>query len=179
MLYIGDVNRNKNLINLIRAVAQLDNAKLILVGKAFLNKNLPEVTEINEMIVKLDLTNRVEMTGYVSDQEKTNLLLSAGVYCQPSIYEGFGLSVLEAMAMGVPVVCGHNSALPEVSGDAAIYANVLDPTDLASKLRKVLEMKADERKRIVLMGFKQAGKFSWDKTAKETYEVYKNILAGK
>lgn len=162
ILYIGDINPNKNISSLLKAVAILKNEKLVLVGKA-----LAESKDIKNEIESLGMTERVTLTGFIDEQEKVNLLNKAKVYVQPSVYEGFGLPVLEAMSCGTPVICGNNSSFPEIAGDAATYANVSDPTDLADKIKNI----KPTGKELV-----QASKFSWAKTAEETIRVYRNIL---
>ena len=163
VLYIGDINPNKNLLSLFKAIALLKEEKLVLVGKA-----LAESAEIKKEIEILGITDRVTLTGFVGENEKIILLNKAKVYVQPSIYEGFGLPVLEAMACGTPVICGDNSSLPEVAGDAATYVDVTNPSDLADKILNVKKT----RKEII-----QAAKFSWEKTAKETLKVYEKVLS--
>lgn len=179
ILYIGDINANKNITKLLQTMALLPKYKLILVGKAFLEPNLPEAKDITAEINELGIYSRVVMTGYVSEQEKILLLNQAKVYVQPSIYEGFCLPVLEALSCGTPVVCGQNSSLPEVAGDAAIYADVTNPEDMAEKIKTVFNFSAKEREAIIDRGQIQAKKFSWQKTAEETVSVYKHILAKK
>ena len=173
ILYIGDVNANKNIFNLLKAIAILPNQKLVLVGKAFVEPELPEARAIRDEIKNLGIEDRVTLAGYVSDEEKIVLLNKAAVYVQPSIYEGFGLPVLEAMSCGTPVVCGRNSSLPEIAGEAAIFADVINPQDLAQKI--IMAKKGE----LVAKGLVQAKKFSWEKTARESYKIYEKVLAGK
>lgn len=168
VLYVGDVNPNKNINTLLNAMTLLPEYKLVLVGKAFLEPNLSEAIAIKKQIKDLELENRVTLTGFVSEEEKIALLNKAKVYVQPSIYEGFGLPVLEAMACGTPVICGRNSSLVEIAGDAATYANIEDSADLADKISKI---------KITGKEISQAKKFSWEKTAAETFNVYEKILA--
>ncbi|MCL4390434.1 MAG: glycosyltransferase family 4 protein [Patescibacteria group bacterium] len=169
ILYIGDVNPNKNLSSLIRAMVQLPDEKLVLVGKAFTDMNLPETRAIRAEIKNLGLEKKVSLPGFISEEEKVSLLNRAAVYVQPSIYEGFGLPVLEAMACGTPVVCGRNSSLPEIAGEAAVFADVSDSSDLA---RKILEAK---KGKLIQKGLAQAAKFSWEKTARETARIYEDL----
>lgn len=178
VLYIGDVDPNKNITALLKAMVLLPKYQLVLVGKAFLEPDLPEATATRKEIKDLGIENRVILAGFVSEEEKIALLNRAKVYCQPSIYEGFGLPVLEAMSCGTPVVCGKNSSLPEVAGEAAIYADVTSPDDLADKLLKILKLPKDEREKLSAECLLQAKKFSWEKTAKETYAIYQKVLAG-
>lgn len=164
VLYIGDINPNKNISSLFKAIALLKNEKLVLVGKA-----LSESMEIRKEINILGIKDRVKFAGYISEKEKIILLNKAKVYVQPSIYEGFGLPILEAMACNCPVICGRNSSLIEIAGDAATHSEVTDINDLSDKIKNV---KATEKEII------QARKFSWEKTATETVKIYEKILAG-
>lgn len=163
ILYIGDINPNKNLSSLFKATQLLPKAKLIMVGKA-----LAESIEIKKEISDLGISDRVTLKGFIEETEKIKLINKARVYVQPSIYEGFGLPVLEALACGTPVICGNNSSMPEIGGNAVTYANVLDPKDLADKINKIKPTGKE---------VKQAAKFSWDKTAQETVKVYEKVLS--
>lgn len=163
VLYIGDINANKNLSVLFKAISLLKDRKLILIGKA-----ISESEKIRSEIKNLGIEDKVVFKGFVSEEEKVQILNKVSIYVQPSIYEGFGLPVLEAMACGTPVICGKNSSLPEIAGDAATYADVLNPNDLVEKI---------ENARTTGREVIQAKKFSWEKTAAETYEVYKKVLA--
>lgn len=167
VLYIGDINPNKNLSSLFKAIALLKNEKLVMIGKT-----LAQSLEIKKEIKFLGIQDKVTLTGYVSEEDKINLINKAKVYVQPSIYEGFCLPVLEAMACGTPVICGRNSSLPEVAGNAATYADVTNVNDLADKIKNIKNDSGQAR-------MTQAAKFNWKRTAKETYEVYQKILAGK
>lgn len=167
VLYIGDVNANKNISTLLKAIAIIPDTNLILAGRAFLDNDLPEVMAIREEIKKLGIGPRVKFPGFVTGKEKVELLNQAKVYVQPSLYEGFGLPILEAMACGTPVICGGNSSMKEVAGNAATYADVADPNDLAEKIKSIQV----SGKEVV-----QASKFSWKKTASQTYDVYQSLL---
>ncbi len=167
VLYIGDINANKNISSLLKAVAMLKTTKLILVGKSFTDPVLAQAKAIRDEIKALGIENRVEIPGFVSEDDKIKLLQTAAVYVQPSIYEGFGLPVLEAMACGCPVVCGKNSSLVEIAGDAATYADVTNPVDLAAKISTIHPTGRE---------VSQAAKFSWQKTAEQTFAVYQKVL---
>lgn len=163
ILYIGDINPNKNLSTLLKTLVLLKSETLVMVGKA-----LKESQDIKKEIEALGISDRVILTGYVSSDEKVKLINLAKVYVQPSLYEGFGLPVIEAMACGTPVICGKNSSLPEIVGDAATFANVQDPIDLAEKISKI---KPTGRE------IQQAAKFSWEKTAQDTFKAYQKVLS--
>lgn len=178
VLYVGDVNWNKNLLTLARACKDIGTI-LVIIGKQAANDNIDKThIENKPFAVFLDefgLDPQIRRLGYVSDEDLVKIYNLASVYCLPSFYEGFGLSVLEAMSCGTPVVCSKTASLPEICGDAAIF---FDP-DNRKDLAKSLERLASEKKLRALMinkGFHQAGKFSWEKTASATAEVYRQVL---
>jgi len=122
----------------------------------------------------LGLTGRVVLTGYVPDSDLPALLSGALAFVYPSLYEGFGLPVLEAMACGTPVVCSNASSLPEVGGDAAL---LVDPHNTEALAESLARIAADEDLRRMLSekGFKQARRFSWQRTAREAMQVLEEV----
>ena len=180
ILYVGDVNYNKNVPVLIRAFAKIKNKKLnlVMVSKAWKNKHITEVMEINKLIDSLGLKNRVKkITKLPADSvsDLVNIYNLAQVYLQPSLYEGFGLPVLEAMACGTPVVATGAASLPEVTGSASI---IVEPTSegIFKGISKALSLSSKQKNQLINAGIKQAAKFTWEKTAKETIKVYNKIL---
>jgi len=118
----------------------------------------------------------VLVTGYVPSQDLAALYTGCEVFCFPSFYEGFGIPVLEAMRCGAPVVTSRVSSLPEVAGEAALYANPYDPDDIADKLLQVLtdsELREQMRQR----GFAQAQRFSLQRCGEQTAAVYEKLAA--
>src|SRR5262249_3648003 len=117
---------------------------------------------------------RIVRTGLLAPDELDAVLSSAAVLCYPSLYEGFGLPILEAMSRGVPVVASNTSSIPEVAGDAAILVDPLDVGSLAAALVKVL---SDEQTAADLAqrGRERAKRFSWNATAQATLQVYKEL----
>lgn len=121
--------------------------------------------------------DQVDFTGYVSYEKLTSLYQNAAVCVYPSLYEGFGLPVLEAMACGCPVVCSNTTSVPEVAGDAAILVNPESADDIAKGIRRVLTepgLAAELRER----GIQQAKKFTWEACAEATLAVYRRAVAG-
>ncbi|OGD86950.1 hypothetical protein A2Z23_01670 [Candidatus Curtissbacteria bacterium RBG_16_39_7] len=114
-------------------------------------------------------------TGFLEDNDLAVLYSGAKVFAYPSIYEGFGLPVVEAMACGAPVVCSNISSLPEVGGDAAIYVDPNSSEDIASGVKKALRLSKADHEVTRKKSLDQAKKFSWDKTARETLKVYEEV----
>lgn len=174
ILYVGDVNYNKNVSGLIKALAGLKGKmSLVLVGKAFKDENLKETQGILRLINSLRLGKKVMRLGWISpDKDLAAIYNLASVYCQPSFYEGFGLPVLEAMACGCPVVAAKTSSLLEICGSVAVMVDPNNINDMIKGLREAL----NKREELIKKGLLQAKKFSWQKTAQETYEVYQKVV---
>ena len=173
ILYVGDVNYNKNIPGLIKALAGLkEKMSLVLVGKAFKDESLKETQEILQLISLLKLEKKVIRLDWVSSEDLVGIYNLATVYCQPSFYEGFGLPVLEAMACGCPVVAAKTSSLSEICGSAAVMVDPYDINDMIRGLGQAL----NRREELIKKGLLQAKKFSWQKTAQQTYEVYQKVV---
>ena len=180
-LYVGDVNYNKNLLNLAEA-CNISKIPLVLVGKQTTDENIDlshvENQPFAEFLNRHGKSATILRLGYVPDEELVAIYNLALVYCQPSHYEGFGLSVLEAMAAGTPVVAAKTQALVEVAGGACLFANPIDPKDIATKLKEVI-YDPQLRWQLIETGKVVVKKYSWEKTARDTLRVYRNILSGK
>ena len=156
----------KNLPNLVEAFKKASgqsprnkNLKLVVAGQS-------EEVEVNDSIVK---------AGFLNDEELSALYSGSKVFVYPSIYEGFGLPVLEAMACGAPVVCSATSSLPEVGGEAAVYIDPDSAEDIASGIRKTLQCSKSEYETMRKKSQEQAKKFSWDKVAHQTLKIYEDL----
>jgi len=174
VLYVGINKPHKNLVHLLEVFSALETeAKLVLAGKED-----PRYTQARQAAERLNLAERVLFLGEVADDDLPRLYNGATLFVFPSLYEGFGLPVLEAMACGTPVVCSNTSSLPEIVGDAAI---TLDPLDRAAWLAAMKEVLQREglRKEMTEKGLRQAKMFSWEQTARRTWEVYQGILTGQ
>lgn len=184
VLYTGDANWVKNLPFLIESFRALKNdlnfldVKLVLVGGVFLKKvdnidhpELNSLKKVNELISELDLEKEVIRLGQIDTKSLAGIYNLATVYVQPSLYEGFGLPILEAMSCGTPVICSKGGSLPEVGGDATIYFDPNNVKQLAVLLREVLMDKSLQSK-LSKLGLVQADKYSWEKTAAESIKVY-------
>ncbi len=179
VLYVGDVNPSKNLPMLIKACVDL-KLPLVLVGKKITEKNYdknhPENKDLAE-VQKLAIKNPklIFPLGFVSDEELVKLFNLATIYCQPSLEEGFGLPVLEAMACGCPAAVSQTSALVEITKTNAF---LFDPVSIDSMKTALKEAFSNQKKRkeFSAWGLKRAGEYSWQKTAKQTIEVYKSLI---
>jgi glycosyltransferase involved in cell wall biosynthesis len=174
ILAVGNLQPRKNLSGLIRAVGELKRKtpgsfQLVIAGKAKWRES-----DLFSEIRQLGLESDVCFLGYVSDETLTGLYRQATVFAYPSLYEGFGLPLLEAMACGVPVVTTRSTSIPEVVGEAALMVEATDTAALADAIGRVL---ADESLRAALRekGLKQAARFSWERTARETWNIYRQF----
>lgn len=170
ILYIGAIQPRKNLERLIRAFellkkdSRFGDVKLVLAGeRAWLWENIVRAAQTSEQ------KDAIVLTGPVSFAERETLYQNASVFAFPSLYEGFGLPILEAFGHGVPVVCSNNSSLPEVGGDAALYCDPLSEESVARSLAIALEDK-DIRTRCISRGHEQLANFSWDICARQTMD---------
>jgi glycosyltransferase involved in cell wall biosynthesis len=179
VLYVGSVEPRKNLATLIEAFAAMqarrgsDAVLAIAGGSGWKN------SAIYEAVDKHGLKDKVHFLGYVSDPELIQLYNTCTLFCYPSVYEGFGLPVIEAMSCGAPVITSRVSSLPEVGGDAALYID--DPRDAAALsrlLQQVLEDQALQQK-LRRDGLAQAARFSWDRTAQETLALLERTAADR
>lgn len=172
VLYFGSNKPHKNLVGLVEACKisnvryQMSNVKLVIAGHW--DERYPEAMRAVE---ESDLRGQVVFLGPVDEADLPALYSGATLFTFPSLYEGFGLPVLEAMACGTPVVCSSTSSLPEVAGDAALLVNPLDVEGLAQAIGQLW---SDEglREHIRARGLAQAARFSWEQTARETLAVY-------
>ena len=181
VLIVSDVSPHKNHFRLLKAFEIVHrkhpDAELTIVGnirerlRSQFNSALADVRSRNQGI-------NILLCGYLTDEEIVSLYRTAAVFVYPSLYEGFGLPVLEAMAQGCPVIASNVSSLPEVVGSAAVLIDPLNTTELAQAMIKVLA--DDELKReMSIKGINQAKLFSWDTTAKEYIEVFDRVLKDK
>jgi glycosyltransferase involved in cell wall biosynthesis len=171
VLAVGDLRAKKNLGALVDAFAAIRRRgglphRLVLVG---LDAGAGDGLRARAGDAP------VQLTGYVDDARLDGLLRAADLLVHPSLHEGFGLVVLEAMARGTPVLAARASALPETGGDAAAYFEPADPDDLERQLGALLAGDA-RRAELARAGRRRAATFSWERTARETAEVYRELM---
>jgi glycosyltransferase involved in cell wall biosynthesis len=172
LLFVGTVQPRKNLVTLLQALARLHDEldwPLYVVGARGW-KESPVFRAVQE----LGLERRVVFVGYAPPEELRYWYSAATLFVYPSLYEGFGLPVLEAMACGTPVITANRSALPEVAGEAAV---LVDPTDASALAGAIAALAADERRRAFLAraGLARARAFTWERTARATAEAYRAV----
>lgn len=177
-LYVGDMNYNKNLPFLIRVFKRIPKLTLVLVGKTLNNTHIPEGKALHHAISSLGMQKRVRILDTVASTSAVDLAAIyalATVYVQPSLYEGFGLPVLEAMQCRTPVVCSRGGSLPEVVGDAALLFHPHDEEECKQMIERVLRMSESQKTALLRKGTMQAHQFSWEKTARLTLSVYEQV----
>lgn len=177
VLYVGDVTWNKNLPRLVTAIKEI-NVTLVMVGETLTQKNYDKNNSWNQDLVKIQQMckddKRFIKLGFVEKKDLVALYNAATIFTMPSLYEGFGLPVLEAMSCGCPVVTSKEGSIPEVASDAAFYVDAYNVSSISEGIMKIF---SDDKLRNELSkkGFIQAKKFSWEKVALETIRIYESI----
>jgi len=171
ILYVGKLEARKNISRLLRAYQQFRDEtklphKLVLAGRRFW-----DLDDIDSTISKLGIRNDIIELGYVPDGELAPLYSAAEVFVFPSLWEGFGFPIVEAMKCGTPVITSNVSCLPEVAGDAAELIHPESTEEIAAAMAKVLG-NSHLREAMVRKGLVQAARFTWQETARKTISAY-------
>jgi glycosyltransferase involved in cell wall biosynthesis len=174
-IYVGSLHKRKNIKNILLAFDAFkknrsSGFKLVLVGNKMFNDN-----EIQDTFHHLDFKNDVVFTGRLDNKELKDVLASAYAMLFVPFFEGFGLPLLEAMACGIPVITSEVTSLPEVAGNAALYA---DPYSIDSILEQMIALTSDDKlyKRLITTGFERLKIFSWDQTASLVWKSIEKTL---
>ena len=171
ILNVGAIQKRKNIARLVEAFETVDRSwKLVLAGSSGYGGG-----EIQARIEASPARERICLPGYVSPKDLAGWYAQAAIFAFPSLDEGFGMPVLEAMAAGTPVVTSNRSALPEVAGDAAILVDPEDIDALGQALRNLTE-KCDLRDELSRRGKERARRFTWEKAVVETWNLYRELL---
>ena len=174
LLHVGSITPRRNIGRLLEAFATARRSRpgltLVLAGRVE-SPSPPVEVEIQ----RKGLTGAVKVAGYVQPEDLPALYNGAAALVCPSLYEGFGLPVVEAMACGVPVLASNTSCFPEVAGEAALLVDPLDTEALAAGIAAVVAYGA-LRQRLVQAGLRRAAGFTWERTARETLAVYRRAL---
>jgi glycosyltransferase involved in cell wall biosynthesis len=179
VLYFGGFDLRKNVPRLIQAYARLPERlrreyQLVIAGR-YQHLGHPLYPDPRVTVHSLGLEGNVVFTGQIREQDKGPLYSAATLFAFPSLYEGFGMTPLEAMACGTPVVTSNRSALPEVVGDAGVLVDPYDTDAIAQALAEVLE-NTGLREELSRRGLERARRFTWPQVAEQTVRVYKEIL---
>lgn len=176
ILHVGTIEPRKNIVRLIRAFAQAKRAarlphQLVLIGARGW-----KYAEVDQVIAQENIANAVIFPGYIPQDELPAWYRAADLFVYPSLYEGFGLPPLEALASGTPVISSNAAALPEVVGEAAIQVSPADHAALTDAIIRILN-DSSLREQMTARGIAQAKKFSWERAGQETMALYRTILA--
>jgi glycosyltransferase involved in cell wall biosynthesis len=174
VLFLSTLKPSKNIEGLLEAWEMIEGefkeVKLVIAGKkGWLFETIFEKTK------ELGIEGRVIFTGFVVEEDKPGLIAGAKVFVLPSFWEGFGLDVLNAMAVGVPTIVSDRGSLPEVVGEAGVVIDPGKPEEIAEAVKRVLLMNKIEYNRLVKRGVKRVKKFSWEKTARETVKILEKV----
>mgnify|MGYP000566117381 CR=1 FL=1 len=175
LLYVGRMDPYKNVVGLIKIfhkACQICNFPLELTIAGSVDPRYPEAPAL---VKKLGLDHLIKWTGYLADDQLTQIYQESDLLVHPSRYEGFGLQIVEAMASGLPVVCSNTSSLPEVAEDAAVLLSPDDEDGFALNIKNILSNSAkwEEMRR---KGIQRAKLFSWNKTAEIMKNIYTELL---
>lgn len=174
ILFVGEIQPRKNFVNLIRAYFLFSQKstleyKLIIVGQ-----KVWRFKDVFSVVRDLGLEKKVIFTGYVPQEDIVLLYNAASLFIYPSLCEGFGLTILEAMACGVPVVTSNIFSMPEIAGNAAKLVDPYNVEEIASGIYEVLNDK-EIKNNMIQKGFERVKEFSWEKTARETMAIYEEV----
>ncbi len=173
ILFVGRIERRKNVGNIVKAFNYLKNEgldfKLVLAGKHGFG-----ASEILKQIEESDFKDDIILPGYISMEDYLYLMHEARVFVFPSLYEGFGIPVLEAMASGTPVVCSNRNPFTEIGKDAALYIDPLKPEEIAKAILRIIA-DSNLRNNLIIKGKERAKEFSWEKCAKETLKILEEV----
>jgi glycosyltransferase involved in cell wall biosynthesis len=181
LLCVGGISPHKNLHVLVEVLGALlhdpafQDCKLVLAGDYQSDVFYSSYDALKHQIKRLGLLDAVVFTGYVTDSELVHLYNGATALVFPSLYEGFGLPALEAMACGTPVVASANGSLPEVLGDAGLLWDSEQPAELRLVLERLLNNR-DLQRTLRKRGLERAGHFSWQKSARQTRELFHRLM---
>ena len=173
ILSVGTIQPRKNYERLVRAFARLDKpVSLVIAGSEGWDYD-----EVYREVTKFGLDKRVFFPGFVADDDLPALLSAAKLFVYPSLYEGFGLPVLEAMACGTPVVASNQSSLPEVIDEAGLTVNPYDTAALATAINRLLD-DSDLSQSLSAAGLARAAKFTWPRTGAKLMRLYQQVIEG-
>jgi glycosyltransferase involved in cell wall biosynthesis len=175
-LFAGRLEERKNIVRIINSFIALKLAediphKLVLAGSPGYGYQ-----KIKQTIAQLDknLQKFIILPGYIKNEDMPDLMSGAEAFVYPSLYEGFGIAVLDAMAAGTPVITSNTSSLPEIAGEAALLVDPLDEKDITAAMKEIL-IKKDVKNRLINKGLEQIQKYSWEKSARAVLDLLETL----
>jgi glycosyltransferase involved in cell wall biosynthesis len=177
VLYAGNIKPHKNLERLIEAFHMLRRGDLEHVKMLIIGDEISKYATLRRAVHRYKLHKHVRFFGFVPDKTLAVFYRLARAFVFPSLYEGFGLPPLEAMASGTPVITSNLSSLPEVVGDAALLIDPYDASAIADAMRRVL-LDSDLRENLRQRGLQRVSEFSWERSVRRVREIYEEVLAG-
>lgn len=193
VLYVGGINANKNLLRLAEACTDLD-IPLVLVGSEFtkvpretfsfkrmlgIQKIHPELANFQQLIEYIDNHEGIRVLGFIESKELSAVYRLATLYCQPSLYEGFGLPLLEAMTAGCLIISSNAGSLPEIYPEGTITFDPNEVNSIKEALSNALKLKAADLRKLISAQNIKAKEFSWQKTASLTLSIYRQVLRAR
>ncbi len=179
LLYVGGIDPRKNIQTMIKSykilLGRINDIGLVMAGRLEGQKDLPT---LKKSINDLGIHDKITLPGYIRDDDLPAVYSGAEALIFPSLYEGFGLPILESLSCGTPVVASRSSAIPEVAGELVIYCNVENPAELAEAMEKALS-DSNERERFRTDGPRRARMFNWDKVASRAASDLRRLLESK
>ena len=182
ILNVGGIHERKNIVRLIHAFARLVNlngysGKLLITGSV---SGAPYQNKMKSMcdasVRETGMENRIIFTGFISEKELDSLFRMADFLIYPSLYEGFGIPVLEAMKMGLPVITSNTTAMPEVAGDAAYLADPTNIEEMTSVMSELLQNR-QRRKKMIEKGLERTRAYTWQNASESYLKLYQEIIA--
>lgn len=174
--YAGSLSPRKNMLNVIRAFTRIKDSIPHVIyftgGDSWLD------SEVYDMIRDGGLEDRIVRLGYIGEEDLVAMYNLADCYLYPSLYEGFGLPILEAQACGCPVITSNVSSCPEVAGEGALYVNPHDAEDIAWAMLSIVK-DANLKKKLVQAGLQNCRQYTWEKTARDIYRLFLENNTGK
>ncbi|KYC63717.1 glycosyltransferase family 4 protein [Heyndrickxia coagulans] len=179
ILYVGELERSKNVPVLLKAYSALDKKTKKKYSLVLAGRKGNDLETIEKIINKNNLDDSVIILDYVTDDELISLYKGSKCFVFPSLFEGFGLPLLEAMSCGSLVLSSNSSSLPEVGGDCVLYFDPSSPRDLKLKLEEIIEMDEELVNNYKKKGIERASKFTWDECARKTLNCYTELNTSK
>jgi len=184
ILFVGTFEARKNIEGLIEAFnivkqncgEDARKIKLAIIGKPATSNLSDRSSQVENLITRLHLKNEVVLCGFVSDEDLPNLYKGACMIAFPSLYEGFGLPIVEGFASGVPVLTSNVCSMPEIAGDAALLVDPYDVGDIAEKMEMIL-FDPKLRQELIQAGLKRANEFTWERSANKIVSEFKHMVS--